>query len=66
MLDRLVALLPARVQPYAKAVVPAVATGVTVFAHWIITGDLNDAELKVAAEGAALSLIAFLLPNRED
>ena len=64
MLERLVARLPASLQPYAKAVLPAAATLVMVTAHWIVTGELNVAELKLAAEGAALSLIAFLFPNR--
>lgn len=65
MLEKLVALLPARVQPYAKAVVPAAATGVTVAAHWIVTGAFDAAELKVAVEGAALALLAFAFPNRK-
>lgn len=64
MLTRLVALLPVRLQPYAKAVVPAAATAVTVLAQWIITGEFNASELQVAAEGAALALLAFAFPNR--
>lgn len=63
MLDRLVALLPARLQPYAKCVVPAAATAVGVAAHWIITGEFNATELKAAVEGAVLSLLAFAFPN---
>lgn len=64
MLDKLVSLLPAQFQPYAKAVVPALATAVTVGAHWIVTGELNQAELQLAGEGAVLALLAFLFPNK--
>lgn len=64
MLGKIVALLPARLQPYAKCVVPAAATAVSVVASWIISGEFNDAELKTAVEGALLSLVAYLFPNK--
>ena len=63
MLDKLVTLLPANLRPYAKAVVPAVVTAVSCLASWIITGTFDSAELKVAVEGAVLSLVAFAFPN---
>jgi uncharacterized membrane protein (GlpM family) len=65
ILTRLVGLLPPVLRPYAKAILPAAATGVTVLAHWIVTGEFNADELKIAVEGAALSLVAFLFPNLE-
>lgn len=63
MLAKLVSILPSKLQPYAKSVLPLAATAVAVGAHWIISGEFNDVELKAAAEGAALSLLAFLFPN---
>ena len=66
MLVKLVSLLPANLRPYAKAVVPAVVTAVSCLASWIITGTFDSAELKVAVEGAVLSLVAFAFPNHRE
>jgi hypothetical protein len=63
LFEKAVSLLPAVLQPYAKALFPAVATVTAVGAHWAATGELNETELKAAAQGAALSLLAFLFPN---
>lgn len=63
LLYKLTGLLPARLRPYAKAVVPATATAIAVAVQWASTGTLDTGELKTAAEGAALALVAFLFPN---
>lgn len=64
LLNLLTSLLPARLQPYAKAVIPAAATALAVGAHWAVTGEFNSTEVKTAVEGAVLSLLAFLFPNK--
>lgn len=63
LFTRLVALLPARMQPYAKSLAPAVATIVGAGATWVATGDLDTEVLRTAVGGAVLTLLAFVFPN---
>lgn len=64
VLSRLVDLLPPKLRPYAKSVLPFVATLVLVGVHAAATGEFNEQETKLAAEGIALSVVAWLFPNK--
>lgn len=59
----LTTILPARFQPYAKAVLPALATIVGVFTSWLANGELDRVSLAVAITGAIVSLLTLLVEN---
>jgi hypothetical protein len=63
LLTKLTELLPARLQPYAKAVYPAIITIVGVLVAAVQTGVLDTKTITVAAGGAAYTLITFGVPN---
>ena len=65
LFDRIVGLLPPKVQPYAKSLFPAVATVVAVGLQAANTGELDTDALETAGYGAVLTLLAFLFPNRK-
>jgi hypothetical protein len=65
ILTKLTGLLPARLQPYAKAVYPAVATLVGVGVSWVSTGQLNTTEIRTAIVGAGLALVTLGVPNSD-
>lgn len=60
-----VALLPAKLQPAAKAVYPAIATIVGVATQWVASGEFDTAELRTAIVGAVGSLLVYLIPNKQ-
>lgn len=63
ILNALVLRLPARVRPYAKAFVPAVGTLLAVGVQYVVTGELDRAELTTALTGAGTTLVTLLTPN---
>lgn len=64
LLTKLTALLPKKLQPYAKAVWPAAITVVGVGVSWVATGNLNVTEIRTAIGGALLALVTLGVPNR--
>jgi hypothetical protein len=65
LLEKLTALLPTPLQPFAKAVWPTIATVVGVGVQWVSTGALDGDALKLAASGAVLALLSFSVPNAD-
>jgi hypothetical protein len=65
LLFRLVDLLPARLQPVAKALVPGVVTVAAVGWQWADTGTLDTGELTTAVLGLVTVLLTFLIPNKQ-
>jgi len=65
ILTALVARLPARAQPYAKALVPAVGTMLAVGVQYVATGELDRAELTTALTGFGTTIATLLTPNRQ-
>lgn len=63
LFNRLTALLPAKAQPFAKALYPAIAAIVAVFVSAVSTGALNTSELKAGVGGLAMAALTFLIPN---
>lgn len=64
ILERVVSLLPKKVQPVAKAVVPATAALVLVAANAFVTGSLDVDALKAAAGLVVTALLTYAIPNR--
>lgn len=64
LLNKLTSLLPAKLQPYAKALFPAAVTLAGVAVRWITTGDLDTADISAAITGAVASILTFVVPNR--
>jgi hypothetical protein len=64
ILSLLVDRLPARLQPYAKAVLPFVIAAAAVVVQWAITGEFDRAELVTAITGAGAALVTLLAPNK--
>ena len=64
VVNALVGLLPANVQPYAKALVPAVVTLVGVASQYLVTGQLDTATIGVAVGGALATVLTWLTPNK--
>lgn len=65
LLDRIVRLLPKKAQPFAKAIVPALAGVIVTGAQWAVTGDLDIEELKVGIGAVGAAALTFLMPNRQ-
>lgn len=63
MTAALTALLPARLQPYAKAALPFLATLAAIAVQWIATGEYDRAELTTTITGLGTTLLAFAVPN---
>ena len=57
-------MLPASLQPYAKAASPAILTLIAVVGHWIATGEFDRAETATAVTGGLSALVSYLVPNR--
>lgn len=64
LLNLLTGLLPARLQPYAKAVYPTIVTAAAVGVQWVNSGALDVDELKTAAVGAFAALLTLGVPNK--
>jgi hypothetical protein len=64
LFDKLTALLPARLQPYAKAAYPALLTIAGVIVTAAQTGVLDTATIRTAAGGAVLTLVTLGVPNK--
>lgn len=64
LLSKLTALLPAGLQPLAKAVWPAIGTLAAVAVQWIATGEFDRAELTTAITGLVAALVTYGVPNR--
>lgn len=63
LLDLLVRLLPAPLRPFAKAVLPALATVVAVGAQVAAGGTFDRAALATAITGVAAATATFLTSN---
>lgn len=59
----IVARLPARLQPYAKALLPAVGTLVAIAVQLAVTGEYDRAELTTTITGLGATIVAFVFPN---
>lgn len=57
-------LLPAGLQPYAKALWPAVGTIVAVGAQYASTGEIDTAAVATAVTGGFAALVTLLIPNK--
>jgi hypothetical protein len=64
MTDKLVGLLPVKLQPYAKAVYPFVANIVYALVTLLATGSYDSENLKVNIVGLVGVLLTFLVPNK--
>ena len=64
ILNAIVGALPARLQPYAKAVLPLVMAVVGALGEWAITGSLDVETLSAAVGAIAAASVTFLIPNR--
>lgn len=56
-------MLPASLQPYAKAVVPFVLSLIAALGQFLVTGEFDRAELVTALTGSLTSLVTLLVPN---
>lgn len=65
LLEKLTAVLPTKLQPYAKAVYPAAITIAGAGASWIATGGLDVSEIRTAIGGGLLALVTLGVPNRQ-
>jgi hypothetical protein len=63
LLNKIVGLLPAKLQPYAKSVIPAVVTVAVLLYSWAQSGELDGEALRDAGQMAVVALLAFLFPN---
>lgn len=59
----LTSLLPARLQPAAKAITPAIIAAGAVVGEWVKTGSLDSAELLTALIGGVTALFVYFVPN---
>ena len=50
---------------YLKAIIPAAATIVAVFAQWAVTGAFDRAELATAIGGLLTAGLVYLAPNKD-
>ena len=64
-MDRFVSLLPARVQPYVKALAPFVLNLAYAGATLVATGDYDAADVRVNVLGLVGAALTFWLPNRK-
>ena len=64
LLNLLTGLLPTSLQPYAKAIYPAVATLVAVGVQFVSDGTLDTTAVATAISGAFASIITLLIPNK--
>lgn len=55
--------MPAKYQPYLKAIAPALFTLIAVVGQWVATGEFGRAEFATALTGALTSLLTFVVPN---
>lgn len=62
--EYLTGLLPASLQPFAKAIYPALSTVIAVVVEWISTGVYNQMELTTSIAGLASAVLVYLIPNR--
>jgi hypothetical protein len=58
-------LIPAKVRPYAKAVLPLVLALVAAALQWAITGEFDTSEIATALTGIATSGVTFGTSNGE-
>lgn len=58
--------LPASLQPFAKAVTPALLTVLAIVVQWIVTGEYDRAELATTLTGLLAAATAYLVPNGAD
>jgi hypothetical protein len=63
LFDLLVRLLPAKLRPFAKSVLPALAASVAVAAQFLSTGAFDRAALATAVTGLSAALVAYLTSN---
>lgn len=66
MTAKFVALLPKRLQPFAKAVYPFVANLVYAGVVFIANGSYSEQNLKTNLLGLVGVVLTFLIPNRKD
>jgi hypothetical protein len=64
VLESLVDTLPARLRPYAKAIIPGLATLAATITLLIVEGHLTGPALRVAVTGFGSALLTALFPNR--
>lgn len=64
LLEKLTNALPASLQPYAKAVTPAVLTLVAVGVQWVNSGVFDQDEVKTAVIGAVTAVLTYAIPNK--
>jgi hypothetical protein len=64
LLQALTALLPARLQPFAKAVYPALIALVAVVVQIASSGSIDGPALSTAVGGLVLTVVTFLVPNQ--
>lgn len=65
LLDKLTAVLPKQLQPYAKAVYPGVVALAGAGVSWATTGNLDATEIRTAVGGIILALVSYGVPNRD-
>jgi hypothetical protein len=58
-----VKLLPTALQPFAKSIIPALATVIAVVAQWLSTGSFDQAAMVTAITGFTTAVIAYFATN---
>jgi TRAP-type C4-dicarboxylate transport system permease small subunit len=61
--DLVVKLLPPALRPFAKAVIPALATVIAVAAQWLSTGSFDQTAMVTAITGLATAILAYFTTN---
>lgn len=64
ILERLVSLLPAKAQPYAKVTIPSLVALITIGLNYAATGEFDPNGFQVAVGGLVLALLTFAVPNK--
>jgi hypothetical protein len=66
ILDIITKALPPSLRPFAKAVLPALATLIALGVQAATSGTLDTAEISTAITGLSAALIAYLATNHSD
>lgn len=57
--------VPVSIQPFLKAVAPAVLTVLAVLIDWAINGSFNKQTLTIAITGLAAAIVTYFVPNTQ-
>jgi len=58
-------MLPKSLQPFAKAIAPAVLTIAGVLIDWLANGSFDKQTLTIAVTGLVTSVVVYFVPNAQ-